>query len=187
MDDFKRKINALIWSVDIDPATFEVGWKDVMKEYKLESNEWLCELYNIRESWIPAYYVDDPMAGLLRTTSISESENSFFDKFNRRSDTLTEFYLRYESAMEKQRRTNARLNYEGTKTMPRMDTPLLLERDAAELYTRTMFYEVQKEIMSSCYDMSINSISEEDGVKIFSLKDKKRHGKIFEVKLNNGD
>ncbi|XP_020266548.1 protein FAR1-RELATED SEQUENCE 5-like [Asparagus officinalis] len=188
MDDFKRKINALIWSIDIDPATFEVGWKDVMKEYKLESNEWLCELYNIRESWIPAYYADDPMAGLLRTTSISESENSFFDKFNRRSDTLTEFYLRYESAMEKQRHTNARLNYEGTKTMPRMDTPLLLERDAAELYTRTMFYEVQKEIMSSCYDMSINSISEEDGVKIFSIKDKKRHGKIFEVKhayLNN--
>ncbi|XP_020272069.1 protein FAR1-RELATED SEQUENCE 5-like [Asparagus officinalis] len=187
MDDFKRKINALIWSVDIDPATFEVGWKDVMKEYKLESNEWLCELYNIRESWIPAYYADDPLAGLLRTTSISESENSFFDKFNRRSDTLTEFYLRYESAMEKQRHTNARLNYEGTKSMPRMDGPLLLERDAAELYTRTMFYEVQKEIMSSCYDMSINSISEEDGVKIFSLKDKKRHGKIFEVKLNNGD
>ncbi|XP_020251226.1 protein FAR1-RELATED SEQUENCE 5-like, partial [Asparagus officinalis] len=188
MDDFKRKINALIWSIDIDPATFEVGWKDVMKEYKLESNEWLCELYNIRESWIPAYYADDPMAGLLRTTSISESENSFFDKFNRRSDTLTEFYLRYESAMEKQRHTNARLNYEGTKSMPRMDTPLLLERDAAELYTRTMFYEVQSEIISSYYDMSINSISEEDGVKIFSIKDKKRHGKIFEVKhsyLNN--
>ncbi|XP_020262211.1 protein FAR1-RELATED SEQUENCE 5-like [Asparagus officinalis] len=143
MDDFKRKINALIWSIDIDPATFEVGWKDVMKEYKLESHEWLCELYNIRESWIPAYYVDDPMAGLLRTTSISESENSFFDKFNRRSDTLTKFYLRYESAMEKQRHTNARLNYEGTKSMPRMDTPLLLERDVAELYTRIMFYEVK--------------------------------------------
>ncbi|XP_020245299.1 protein FAR1-RELATED SEQUENCE 5-like [Asparagus officinalis] len=69
-----------------------------------------------------------------------------------------------------------------------MDTPLLLERDAVELYTRAMFYEVQKEIMSSCYDMSINSISEQDGVKIFSIKDKKRHGKIFEVKhvvLNN--
>ncbi|XP_020263007.1 protein FAR1-RELATED SEQUENCE 5-like [Asparagus officinalis] len=170
MDDFKRKINALIWSIDIDPAIFEVGWKDVMKEFKLET-----------------YYADDPMVGLLRTTSISESENSFFDKFNHRSDTLTEFYLRYESAMDKQRHTNVRLNYEGKKSMPRMDTPLLLERDAAELYTRTMFYEVQKEIMSSCYDMSINSISEQDGVKIFSMKDKKRHGKMFEVKVNNGD
>ncbi|XP_020262617.1 protein FAR1-RELATED SEQUENCE 5-like [Asparagus officinalis] len=93
MDDFKRKINTLIWSIDIDPATFEVGWKDVMNEFKLESNEWLCELYNIRESWIPAYYADDPMAGLLHTTSILESEKCFFDKFNRRSDTLTEFYL----------------------------------------------------------------------------------------------
>ncbi|XP_020266397.1 protein FAR1-RELATED SEQUENCE 5-like [Asparagus officinalis] len=91
MDDFKRKVNALIWSINIDPATFEVGWKDVMKEFKLKSNEWLCELYNIRESWIPVYYADDPMAGLLHTTSISESENSFFDKFNRRSDTLTDF------------------------------------------------------------------------------------------------
>ncbi|XP_020262616.1 uncharacterized protein LOC109838594 [Asparagus officinalis] len=29
-----------------------------------------------------------------------------------------------------------------------------------------MFYEVQKEIMASCYDMSINSISKEDGVKV---------------------
>ncbi|XP_020266493.1 protein FAR1-RELATED SEQUENCE 5-like [Asparagus officinalis] len=33
---FKRKINALIWSIDIDPATFEVGWKDVMKEYSID-------------------------------------------------------------------------------------------------------------------------------------------------------
>ncbi|XP_020259086.1 protein FAR1-RELATED SEQUENCE 9-like [Asparagus officinalis] len=89
------------------------------------------------------------MAGLLRTTLISESENSFFDKFNRRSDTLIEFYLRYESAIDKQRHTNARLNYEGTKSMPRMDTPLLLESDATELYTRTMFYKVKHAVLNN--------------------------------------
>ncbi|XP_020247949.1 protein FAR1-RELATED SEQUENCE 5-like [Asparagus officinalis] len=81
MDDFKRKINALIWSIDIDPATFEVGWKDVMKEYKLESNEWLCELYNIRESWIPAYYVDDQCPAQIPALQLSVEPSQYNPAF----------------------------------------------------------------------------------------------------------
>ena len=41
-------------------------------------SEWIRNRYHIRESWIPAYYMDVPLAGILRTTSRSESANSFF-------------------------------------------------------------------------------------------------------------
>ncbi|XP_074266669.1 protein FAR1-RELATED SEQUENCE 5-like [Silene latifolia] len=56
-----------------------------------------------REQWIPAYFKDVSMSGLMRVTSRSESENSFFDRFLTPHLTLVEFWVCYESALEAQR------------------------------------------------------------------------------------
>lgn len=76
--DFMEKMKKYIWSSILEPAEFEKGWKSVLKEFKLEGNKWLWEMYAIKTSWIPAFFRDKPMFGLMRTTSRSESENSFF-------------------------------------------------------------------------------------------------------------
>ena len=34
---------------------FEETWKSLIIEYKLEDNEWLNHLYEIRASWAPVY------------------------------------------------------------------------------------------------------------------------------------
>lgn len=72
-----EKIKKYIWSSTIDPEEFEEGWNSVMKEFKLEKHAWLSKMYDMRESWIPAYFRDKPMYGLIQTTSRSESENFF--------------------------------------------------------------------------------------------------------------
>jgi hypothetical protein len=53
--------------------------------------------------WIPAYFKDTFMARIMRTTSRSESENSFFGNYLNKNLTLVEFWMRFDSALEAQR------------------------------------------------------------------------------------
>ena len=54
------------------------NWFDY-KEHKLDENVWLSTMYNIREMWVPTYFrAIYYIGGLFRSTSRSESENSFF-------------------------------------------------------------------------------------------------------------
>jgi hypothetical protein len=52
-------------------------WTFIIPDFQLTENEWFSKRFLIRESWIPVYYMDIPLAGVLRTTSRSESANSF--------------------------------------------------------------------------------------------------------------
>ncbi|KAK1431710.1 hypothetical protein QVD17_08275 [Tagetes erecta] len=76
--DFKQRICDIVWTDSLSPSEFEVGWHSVIQDFDLSDNNWLGDIYDMRESWIPAYYRDELMSGLMRTTSRSESENHFF-------------------------------------------------------------------------------------------------------------
>ncbi|GJR64889.1 FAR1-related sequence 5-like protein [Tanacetum coccineum] len=47
------------------------------KEYNFQDNKWLSDMYAIRDRWIPGYFKDYPMCGLMKTTSLFESSNAF--------------------------------------------------------------------------------------------------------------
>ncbi|GKC52571.1 hypothetical protein Tco_1075316 [Tanacetum coccineum] len=51
----------------------EVTWGKLMEEFKLENHKWLTKMFNICSSWIPAYFIDSLLCGLMRTTSRSET------------------------------------------------------------------------------------------------------------------
>ncbi|KAK1359525.1 hypothetical protein POM88_043999 [Heracleum sosnowskyi] len=62
---------------------------------------------------------------------------------------------------------------------------LFIEADAAQLYTRPIFYKIQQEILASCYDMRIQDIGPlVDGVKCYMMKDVLMKDKLFEVKVS---
>lgn len=127
------------------------------------------------------------MMSILRTTSWSESENKFFQSFHTHWETLLEFWIKFESAMEKQRYTNDQLNFENSKSIPMTETSLKIEKDAAEIYTRSAFYDVQEQIKWSMNGLIIQGIDISEGVKTFILKDKNRKNKVFQVFFLNGD
>ncbi|KAJ9556444.1 hypothetical protein OSB04_011058 [Centaurea solstitialis] len=60
---FKKRINKIVWSTHIDATYFEEEWHRILLDF---------------ESWISAYYKDDPMSSLMRTTSRSESSHAYF-------------------------------------------------------------------------------------------------------------
>ncbi|WOG86781.1 hypothetical protein DCAR_0205999 [Daucus carota subsp. sativus] len=59
--DFMEKMKTYIWSSNLEIDKFESGWKAVIEEFKLEDNEWLSYMYEIKKSWIPSYFRDSPM------------------------------------------------------------------------------------------------------------------------------
>lgn len=74
-DEFHDSLGLCVWSSET-PEEFERRWARVMMHYGLERHEWFVGRFNIRSSWVPAYFRDIPLSGLLRTTSRSESSNS---------------------------------------------------------------------------------------------------------------
>lgn len=77
-DDFHASLSLCVWSSET-PEEFEDRWARIIIQYGLKDHEWFAGRFDIRSSWVPAYFRDIPLSGLLRTTSRSESANSSLD------------------------------------------------------------------------------------------------------------
>ncbi|KAK9740625.1 hypothetical protein RND81_03G049000 [Saponaria officinalis] len=93
--EFLKEITSIIWGDDIEPSEFESRWCSILETYELSDHEWLNQLYEMCECWIPAYFRDTYLGGTMRTTSRSKSENSFFENFTNPHLSLVEFWMRY--------------------------------------------------------------------------------------------
>ncbi|GKD11463.1 protein FAR1-related sequence 5 [Tanacetum coccineum] len=114
-------------------------------------------MFNIRSTWIPAYFIDSPLCGLMRTTSRSESENSFYSYF--------------ETTMEKQRHVQERMDHKTIDTVPKLKTLLNIEHHASNVYTRSLFELVQKEIFVGLFYCQIDSKCLVEGSEVCIIKE----------------
>lgn len=185
--DFKTRLNHIIWNVNYKPATFETKWLSLLEEFNLQDNVWLQKLFDIRSSWIPAYFNDYELCGLMRTTSRSESENSFFQHFTSYGSTLINFLNLFESAMEKQRHQQELLDHQTISKTPKLKTPMKIEEHARKVYTRTIFLLIQREIEASVWYCAQTSVISEEGCDIITINEvakkndkKKQKGKRTE-------
>lgn len=165
----------------IQPDEFELRWNSLMEEFNLVGHKWLTKMYNIRTSWIPAFFVDSPLCGLMRTTSRSESENSFFNYFLSSRATLVKFMLSYESAMDRQRYLQEQLDHQSFDSFPTLLTPLPIEKHAAGVYTRNIFNRVQKEIVAGSWLCSVNGMSSKEGVFVILIEEEVSQKVVPEV------
>ncbi|XP_076960461.1 protein FAR1-RELATED SEQUENCE 6-like [Bidens hawaiensis] len=111
-EDFKRRICDIVWTDSISPFEFEEKWQAIMVEFDNDKNKWLTDMYEIIFDWIPAFYIDEPLSGLMRTTSRSESENHFFSQATNFQLTLVEFFNHFDFRMEIQRYNGRRCDHD---------------------------------------------------------------------------
>ncbi|XP_022023956.1 protein FAR1-RELATED SEQUENCE 2-like [Helianthus annuus] len=52
--NFKERICGVVWTDILTPEEFESEWEAVIAEFNLEDNDWLSDIFALRESWIPA-------------------------------------------------------------------------------------------------------------------------------------
>ncbi|KAL8089074.1 hypothetical protein AgCh_038732 [Apium graveolens] len=159
---FMTSLKSIVYADHLSENEFEEGWTKVMEEYKLQDNTWLQEMYAIRTDWIPY--------------------------FHRRGSTLVEFYSRFESALKKQRYNNAQSNKD-SQLIPKPHTPLAIEKDAANVYTRNLFNFVSGEIKNALHFTKIDDMVNFNGIKSLMVNDKLLQDHIFEVSitLSNND
>ncbi|XP_074321508.1 protein FAR1-RELATED SEQUENCE 5-like [Silene latifolia] len=106
-------------------------------------------MYAKRKQWVMAHCRDLEMGGVMRTTQRSESENSFFKRFESKSRTLVEFSLRFDSAMDQQRHAQKKLDNDNKHTSPQMSTHLAIEVHGVQLYSHKVFEEFKEEVKYS--------------------------------------
>ncbi|XP_076930333.1 protein FAR1-RELATED SEQUENCE 4-like [Bidens hawaiensis] len=126
--DFKERLCDIVWTDHITPDHFEQHWAGIMHDFHLTEHEWLSDIYQLRSSWIPAFYRDEDMSGLMRTSSRSESENHFFGKFFNPRTTLVEFLAHFDSAIEHQRHEHRRNDHDSRYKAPETWSNFPLEK-----------------------------------------------------------
>ncbi|XP_019160066.1 PREDICTED: protein FAR1-RELATED SEQUENCE 5-like [Ipomoea nil] len=148
---FRKQLNNIVWNETISIGDFETQWQLLMEKYNLTGHRWFTKLYTERWFWIPSYFLDLLMRGVLRTTSHSEAENNAYGKSTRPHCSLVEFYVQFESVLETQWHRQSKLNAESEGSLPEFKTPLALERHTVQVFTVTVFYELQLEIEAAYF------------------------------------
>ncbi|XP_031106255.1 protein FAR1-RELATED SEQUENCE 5-like [Ipomoea triloba] len=183
--EFLRSLNAVVWDERITTEEFELRWHSVMERFGLLDHTWFNQLFELRAQWIPAFFRDVRMGGLLRTTSRSEAINSVFGCSTNRHASLIEFLCHYDGAIEAQRYEQAKLNAACEGHLPKMTTPLAIERHAAAVYTIQLFYEIQNEISKACFSCRVVSVQQTGVVKQYVIQDV--YGNESKVEFNSDE
>ncbi|XP_042035207.1 protein FAR1-RELATED SEQUENCE 5-like [Salvia splendens] len=171
---FKKEFSACVWSDLLKPDEFEEEWKRVVESHGLEDFDWFNSLYEHKHFWIPAYFRDFPLGSMIRTTSISESENSFYKRFLKPRANIAEFYMIFNHAVEFQRNSRTALDYHDATALPILATTLPFEKHASTLYTDTMFRKIQVEIIEGNDRCRVLGFSSTEFVDTYKLGDSNR-------------
>ncbi|XP_042034550.1 protein FAR1-RELATED SEQUENCE 5-like [Salvia splendens] len=142
--DFKKDLNSCVWSKLIEPTEFEDKWKTVMETYDLEGAEWFGSMFESRKFWVPAYFREFLNNSLIKTTSVSESQNSYFKRYTQSRANLVVFLMNFNNAVNAQRNYSAKLDYKDYNTTAKMKTEWSLEKHASTIFTDGAFKEIQE-------------------------------------------
>nr|KAJ0198512.1 hypothetical protein LSAT_V11C700366560 [Lactuca sativa] len=157
---FRKRFHSIIWNSKLEPHEFENVWRQMLEEFKITDNTWMNTMYGLRKSWIPTFFKHIPMSSLMRTTSLFESQNWSFQTTTLTDSYLVVFMMTFESVMERQRHNQILNDFNTATTFPKFITRTPYEPHASNVYTRKIFYQVQKEISRSkdnCFQKNVIS------------------------------
>ncbi|KAG6401027.1 hypothetical protein SASPL_137872 [Salvia splendens] len=151
------------------PVTFGVGF---MSNEGADAFSWLLSEFVYCMGFAPK---DFPMGSLLKTTSFSESENSFFKRYTKPYFNLADFVMHYNSALDAQRNITERFDFSDASKVPILSTEHLFEKHAAAMYTDRIFQQVQDEIIEADRRCRMSHFEMGDNTEIYTIMDNHRN------------
>ncbi|PWA87074.1 FAR1 DNA binding domain, Zinc finger, SWIM-type, MULE transposase domain, FHY3/FAR1 family [Artemisia annua] len=85
--------------------------------------------------------------------------------------SLVEFLSHYDTAVDSQRYIYGKNTHNSNYTAPDLKTHLVIEKEAADFYTHTIFYDVQDKIWASFMDCCSLSVQESESCSTFVIRD----------------
>ncbi|XP_024164366.1 protein FAR1-RELATED SEQUENCE 5-like [Rosa chinensis] len=179
--DFKTSMKKCIWAT-YRIKDFEEQWKKLIEEHELEQKEWLQQLYEIRESWVPVYNRSTFFAGM-NTTGRSEGTNAFFDDFVTSMTNLREFVVKYEQALQKIITRESSKDFTSEHKYRIVNDDDFLLKHAAQVYTRNIFEKFKSE-WSRVKRLKVEEKDSDNQFHRYSVMKKTDNSKEFLVELN---
>uniref|UniRef100_A0ACD5X5B5 Uncharacterized protein n=1 Tax=Avena sativa TaxID=4498 RepID=A0ACD5X5B5_AVESA len=151
-------VNCINMSETIDE--FEANWEALISKLDSGNNEWLDSVYNCRQQWVPVY-LRDTFFGDQPSRLECTSRSSFFESYITAKTNAQSFIQQYEKALDSCYEKEMKEEFETKYSLPDIKTSSSIEKQGADLYTRTMFLKFQQELV----DASVSTLEmvEEDG------------------------
>nr|KAJ0209328.1 hypothetical protein LSAT_V11C400178050 [Lactuca sativa] len=160
----KKRFNKLVWHMYIERPIFERSCELLMKESNLEDEKWFKDIYENKKAWVPAYFNDFARCELMKTTSRSESINSFFNTYSETESFFLNFMMNYDAAIKKQCYTQRELDHKTNGPKYSWRSPHMIEQHAAKVYTSKveLKYDEKEDVISVKYQLLRDRFDEED-------------------------
>ncbi|KAF0936065.1 hypothetical protein E2562_038522 [Oryza meyeriana var. granulata] len=148
-------------------AFFDLKWKEFVKAYNLEGNDWMNNLYAMREKWAAVYSRDSFYADMMSTQN-AEGTNNALKNF-RRKLCLPEFLEEYEKFITSLRQKELEADYNSRHTSPVPYVPdLPMLKTAAESYTRNLYSHFEEEF-KKLFTLSCSLLSQDRTISTYKL------------------
>ncbi|KAH9751515.1 protein FAR1-RELATED SEQUENCE [Citrus sinensis] len=132
------------------PSDFDDRWMVFIEKYNLHNNEWLQNLYDERQHWVPAYVKDIFWAGM-STTQRSESMHAFFDGYVNSKTTLKQFVEQYGNALRDKVEKENHADFNDLNSNIPCVTHYAMEHQFRDTYTMEKFREFQQELKGKIF------------------------------------
>ncbi|CAL5087997.1 unnamed protein product [Urochloa decumbens] len=145
-DDFKDCV-----SFSFSPAEFESKWQAMLDKHEINGDQRFEHLYEMRKSWVPAYFMQR-FFPFLQTTTRSEGFNAVLKRYVNPKNSIYNFVQQYKK-IQQMIFSKQDLQEAVTVTkVPHYLTGHPMERQMKEVYTRKLFNVFQQELqLSSSY------------------------------------
>ncbi|XP_044979402.1 protein FAR1-RELATED SEQUENCE 5-like [Hordeum vulgare subsp. vulgare] len=139
---------------------FEANWEALISKVGSGHNEWLDSMYNCRRQWVPVY-LRDTFFGDEPSRQGCMSRSSFFESHITAKTNLQSFIQHYEKALDSCYEREVKEEFETKYSLPDIKTSSPIEKQGADLYTRTLFLRFQQELVGA--SVCTLEVAEEDG------------------------
>lgn len=160
---------------------FESSWEMMLDKYMLRENEWVKSLYLDRGQWVPVYLRDKFFADL-STPQQTDNMNSFFDGYVDAQTTPQDFVIQYEKALNHHYEKEDE-DYLTIDTSPVLCTRSIIEKQAANIYTRKVFETFQEELLEEC-NYSVDRIVDDGATATYKVARFDEEHKAHSVSFN---
>ncbi|CAM0150013.1 unnamed protein product [Urochloa decumbens] len=149
-EDFKECVNHTV-----TPAEFEEKWAAMLTKHHLEGNVHFQRLYAIKSSFVPAYYMHC-FFPFLQSTQRSEGFNAVLKKDVNPNMSILHFVRQYQKIQEKCLVAEEGQEFKTDDREQRRWSKYPIERHAASVYTKNLFYRFSKEFEKTAeYDVKL--------------------------------
>ncbi|KAI0507201.1 hypothetical protein KFK09_013323 [Dendrobium nobile] len=131
----------------------------MLSEGNLQNNQWLNDLYKIKEKWSTAFNKDCFNLGIL-STQRSESTNHVCHGYSKPTSTITECFLDLEKIMRIWRRNEQDEEFRCSQTdiVPYMKSSPVLKQ-AAKFYSRKLYAFFEEEFLHGLGGLCVENTS----------------------------